>query len=214
MSKHWLVPGLLTVAFSVMFSAVGCDALNDFRTKPGEVYYGQVIGSDSAEDAPSFIREGFASRTEMELTFDPQRAALLLDAGTGSHGRDHDAEAAPGTLHTFQCPADDAMCEKAARRQGDFDHAALESIARLTHDPLSHYDFPGGGRLRNYIFGARFSTTVGARVLQRYAMVFLSLMENGKVEVRVIAPSVLGDDGKTELTPELFGVFALQRRKL
>jgi hypothetical protein len=213
MSKHWLLPGLLLFAFPVIFSGVGCNALNDFRTKPGEVYYGQVIGSDSAEDAPSFIRSGFASRTTMELTFDPQLAARQLDAGEGGGGRGRDADAVPGTLHTFQCPADDALCKKADRRPGDFNHAPLESIARLTNDPLSHYDFPGGGRLRNYIFGARFSTSIGTRKLLRYAMVFLSLMENGKVEVRVIAPSVLDDDGQTELTPELFGVFALERRK-
>ncbi len=188
---------------------VACDGIDAFRTTSSELYTGQVIGSDGAEAAPSFIREGFASRTTMELTFDPVQATPHSDAGVHGLGTVQPT----GTIHTFQCPPDQSTCPLSQRRQGDFDYTPLESIPRLTHDPLSLYDFPGGGRLRNYIFGARFRSTVGTRVLQRYAMIFLSLMENGRVEVRVIAPNVLDDDQATELVPALFGVFTLERHK-
>jgi hypothetical protein len=45
-------------------------------------------------------------------------------------------------------------------------------------------------------------------------MVFLSLLEGGRVEVRVVAPSVLGLDGRSETYPSLFGVFRLGRESL
>jgi hypothetical protein len=195
---------------SLLVALAGCSELDDFRTKPGEVFHGQVIGSDSSENEPSFIREGFASRTEMELKFDPGLAASYLDAGASEPG----VAQSPGTIDTFSCSVDRAVCPKSQRRQEDLDHAPLEVIAHLTHDPLSRFDFPGGGRLRNYMFGARFRTSAGTKTLQRYAMVFLSLMEDGKIEARVIAPSVVDDDGHSALAPAMFGVFTLERRKL
>jgi hypothetical protein len=93
-----------------------------------------------------------------------------------------------------------------------FAAAPLSPIRGLAHDALSQYTFPGGGRVRNYIFGARFESSVLGSPVARHAMVFVSLMEKGDVEVRVIAPSVLAADGKTELLSDLFGVFVLERR--
>ena len=54
--------------------------------------------------------------------------------------------------------------------------------------------------------GARFTSDD----IRRHAMVFISLMENSRVDVRVIAPSVL-DDADEELHSPLFGVFVLER---
>ena len=79
---------------------------------------------------------------------------------------------------------------------------------------MSQYDFPGGGRIKNYIFGARFRSEDASAPLgvARHAMVFVSLMESARVEARVIAPSVLAEDGKSEAWPALFGVFMLEMR--
>lgn len=205
----WVVLGL----------AVGCDDLDEFHTSSSEVFHGVVIGSgdqvttddgEGADVAPtsgsdeSFIRQGFESHTELELTFDPGLADtyLVRDAGAGS-------PAAPGTLHTYRCSADQSPCATSNQVQSYFDHAPLEVFATLPHDALSQYSFPGGGRIRNYIFGARF-LSAGT---PRHAMVFLSLMENGKIEVRILAPSVV-DAAGAELYGEMFGVFSLGRRKL
>jgi hypothetical protein len=205
----WLVLGL----------ALGCDDLDQFQTSSSQVFHGVVIGSGDEvtiddPDAPpmatpasgsdeSFIRQGFASYTELELTFDPELADTFLvrDAGGGN-------PPVPGTLHSYLCSSDQSPCAPDNQRQSYFDHAPLETFATLPHDALSQYTFPGGGRLRNYLFGARFQTD-GA---QRHAMVFLSLMESGKIEVRIIAPSVLDASG-AELHSGLFGVFRLGKRK-
>jgi hypothetical protein len=61
---------------------------------------------------------------------------------------------------------------------------------------------------------ARFQSVIDGSTTPRAAMVFLSLMENGGMEARVISPSVLDTDGKSELQPALFGVFLLNRNKV
>jgi hypothetical protein len=43
-------------------------------------------------------------------------------------------------------------------------------------------------------------------------MVFLSLMDTGRIEVRAIAASVLAEDGQSDRFPPLFGVFILDRQ--
>ena len=105
-----------------------------------------------------------------------------------------------------------ATTPQAERIHKDFDRAQLLTIEQLAHDALSQYTFPGGVRVRNYIFGARFSSAAPTGPVPRYAMVFVSLMENGQIEVRVIAPAVLGADEETQLMPPLFGVFVLGRQ--
>jgi hypothetical protein len=69
-----------------------------------------------------------------------------------------------------------------------FDRTPLEVIVPLEHDQLSLYEFPGG-RVRNYIFAAR--PTAGP-IAGRDATVFVSLMEDERVEVRVLVGS--GDE--------------------
>jgi hypothetical protein len=180
----------------------GCDELDEFHTAPGEVFHGQVIGGEM-DGGVSFVRSGFEPRTEMELTFDPERASALDSRGDLR---------SPGEIHTYECPPDTDQCAQSEREPGHFDRAPLEPIAELAHDALSQYDFPGGGRLRNYMFGARFRTPGEASAPLRDAMVFISLMENGRIEARVIAQSALDASG-SQVDPPLFGVFALERRE-
>lgn len=198
--------GILRGSFALFACAWlgACEDLREFQTDSHHVFRGEVIGS--GDEKTSFIRQGFASHTLLEMTFDPVVAAefSLSEPGTG------EPLASPGSIDTFTCPENATPCRASQREPGAFDHAALEPIENLAHDALSQYDFPGGGRVKNYIFGARFQSQVDERMLQRHAMVFLSLMETGRAEVRVIAPSALATDGKRALAPALFGVFMLE----
>lgn len=176
----------------------GCDGLSEFRTGSGEEFRGRVVGGEG-DEAPTFIRSGFSGKTMLALTFDPGRAT---PAGKAAEP--------VGTLTTYTC--DDEACGEDARTPGVFRRAELEPIPQLSHDALGVYELPGSSRLRNYIFGARFSSGTGLLAVQRHAMVFLSLLESGRIEVRVIAPSVLSADGESTLHEALFGVFSLERR--
>lgn len=203
--KHRLCAACL--AWLACTVSLGCDDLSEFKTTPGQVFRGEVIGGDNESDEASFIRDGFATHTQMDLEFDPDfaQASVLGDAGAAASGK-------PGRLSTYVCPGSATRCARSARMRQDFDRVALLPIAQLAHDALGQFSFPGGGRVRNYIFGARFESSAATGAVQRHAMVFLSLMENGQIEVRVIAPSVLGADAKTQLLPPLFGVFVLGRQ--
>jgi hypothetical protein len=175
---------------------LGCDELDEFKTKSDEVFHGEVIGSDR-DGGPSFIRSGFAARTLMDLTFDPARASAAESRSAG-------------TIDTYHCSSEAERCPAADREQGHFAAAALDPIENLAHDSLSQYDFPGGGRLRNYILGSRFTTPEDPDARVRDALVFISLMENGRVEVRALAQSMAGAEAEF---PPLFGVFELERRR-
>ena len=192
---------VLAGSFVVLAGIAGCDPIDDFRTAPGEVFSGEVIGSDH-DGGVSFIRSGFPARTRMELIFDVEHASSRVDPS-----------GAAGGLRTFVCKRDVDPCPDGDREPGQLDGSPLLRVPNLTHDALSQYDFPGGGRLRNYMFGVRFAATAESPAPTRDGMVFLSLMENGKIEVRVIAQSLLAADG-SEAEPPLFGVFSLERRAL
>lgn len=193
---------LALCALGALGALAGCEDLDEFRTGPDQVFHGRVVGSDSEQDVPSFIRAGFPSFTQMDLTFDPARATATDEL--------EDARPSAGTLDTYVCPEEIQRCKASLREQGHFVGAPLEPIARLAHDTLSEYDFPGGGRLRNYMLSVRSTVTTPDAELERSAMVFLSLMESGSIEARVIAPSVR--QGELEVAPGLFGVFALERQ--
>jgi hypothetical protein len=190
----------------VALTVLGCEDLDNFRTHRGEAYSGDVVGSDSTQGKDSFIRQGFASHTKMDLTFDPALASEFVPADAGSS-----AATAPGTIHTYVCPAAHPDCNAKSGKSSLFAHAKLERITNLTNDALAQYDFPGGGRLRNYLFFARTDAGKDGSLTPRAATVFISLMEDEHIEVRVIAPNVLADDGKTEVDRPLFGVFVLKR---
>lgn len=186
--------------------ACACGGLDEFRTGSSEIFHGEVVGSEPEDDIPSFIRRGFEAHTAIEVTFDPALAATF----TGLEGET--ATEPPGTLHSYTCPPETDRCPEADRTQGHFDHTPLHPIPGLAHDALSQYDFPGGGRLKNYLFEVRFVSESDSVSFQRHAMTFLSLMDSGRMEARVVAPAVLDDDGETELYPALFGVFMLEKR--
>jgi hypothetical protein len=123
----------------------------------------------------SFIRRGFAPGTTLELEFDPDAAAGNMAGSITTLSPD-------GTTH--------------------FDHTELMAIESLQHDLLSQYDFPGSGRTRNYILAAGPDS---GPLAGRDAMVFLSLIENGTIEVRIIVGS--GD----EANGDVFGLFRVVR---
>ncbi|MFO0660072.1 MAG: hypothetical protein U0165_09620 [Polyangiaceae bacterium] len=89
-----------------------------------------------------------------------------------------------------------------------FVEAPLEAIPQIAHDPISTLQF-GEGRQRNLIFSVEPSATSGGPP----AMVFLSLLDGGGAEVRIVRPAsqrATADD--VEHTP-LFGVFPLNRQR-
>ena len=133
----------------------GCDDLREFKTGPDQVFRGEVIGSDAEQLTESFIRKGFESHTLLELRFNPGASGLpVMNDGGSADG----ARSVPGTLHTYTCSDGRNSCSAEEGKVGPFDHAPLLTIEALAHDTLSQYTFPGGGRLQNYIFGARYST--------------------------------------------------------
>jgi hypothetical protein len=91
--------------------------------------------------------------------------------------------------------------------------APLVTIDALAHDPLSQFTFPGGGRLQNYIFGLRFEARSDSASVGRDATIFVSLMQNHRIELRAMAPSVPVGDGTEERLSALFGVFSLERAR-
>lgn len=201
------MPRLSMFLLSCFAILTGCEDLRDWKTSKNEVFRGEVIGSDASSEGDSFIRKGFVSHTWLELAFDPGSTDLIaqgeLDAGT--------IRPAAGSVNTYVCPDGQAGCDESQRTAGPFVNAPLVPIDGLTHDPLSQFTFPGGGRLQNYIFGVRFRAERADRSYGRDATLFVSLMQNHRVEVRAMAPSVLGADGEEDFLPALFGVFSLER---
>lgn len=78
----------------------------------------------------------------------------------------------------------------------------LEPIVPLSHDVLGNYEIPAGDRLRNYMFVMR--PAVGP-LAGREPMVFVSLMGDGSLEVRIIA-------GGGSQEGDYFGLFRLTRQ--
>jgi hypothetical protein len=81
---------------------------------------------------------------------------------------------------------------------GIFNASVAHALPQLRHDALSLLDFPGG-RVRNFLAYAQ-------AVQGPKATMVLSLMENGRVEVRVLRPDEDPEDGRDDA---LFGVFRL-----
>jgi hypothetical protein len=132
-------------------------------------------GTVTGDTADSFIRRGFPPQTTLDLELDPSMAQGPM-AGAIT------AAAPDGTLY--------------------FDHTELRVIESLEHDLLSQYDFPGAGRIRNYLYDARPDD---GPLAGRDVMVFVSLMDDGAVEVRVIAGT--GDESRGDV----FGLFHATR---
>ena len=100
---------------------------------------------------------------------------------------------------------------------GRFRATPLRPIPQLFHDPLSTLEF-GSGRVQNLVYVATPNAVgdAGPEDLQD-VMVFVSLMETGAVEVRLVRGAPQGDAGVGAITPKaaapLFGVFALEKRE-
>ncbi len=84
---------------------------------------------------------------------------------------------------------------------GTLTDVALEPIVPLSHDVLGQYEIPAGDRLRNYIFTMHPSE---GPLAGREPMVFVSLMGDGTIEVRIIAGGGRGPG-------DYFGLFRLVR---
>lgn len=172
------LPVLCALALSLAaLSATGCTDLSDYATPPGRAYQGTIVGTEADGACPpgtpcSFIRRGFPAGVELSMTFDPVEAS-----------------SDPGTLTTTG-----ELCG------ATFDDTPLLPITPLAHDALSLYDFPGGGRLRNYMFVARPSA---GPLAGRDAMVFVSLLQGGGVDVRILA-----GPGHTDCAPDDCAAFA------
>ena len=121
---------------------------------------------------PPVLRRGFEAETELTMSFDPTRATSL--------------EEPPGRVTTSD---------------GSLTDVSLEPITPLTHDALSEYEIPAGGRVRNYIFVAR---PTDGPLAGREPFVFVSLMNDGSIEVRIIA-------GGGNETGDYFGLWRLTR---
>jgi hypothetical protein len=164
---------------------LACEDLGEFRTDSREVFQGAIVG-DVGPSNDSFIRSGFSSGLTMQLKFYP-----------------YETENSPGSMSMFDSEGNTVW----------FSKTRLDPIDPLLRDPLTQYTFPGAGRIRNYIFGARIAEQ------PRSALVFLSLMQDETIEARVIAPGVFTSDGKSYESVDggtlnlLFGVFRLEKEK-
>lgn len=131
-------------------------------------------GSVVGVEDPPLLRRGFESGAELTMSFDPTRATSLADPA--------------GRLST----SDGALVD-----------VPLEPIGPLTHDALSEYEIPSGGRIRNYIFVMR---PAEGPLAGREPFVFISLMNDGSIEVRIIA-------GGGNREGDFFGFFRLTREE-
>ncbi len=148
----------------------------------------------------NFVRSCFPASTRAELNFNPAFAVAPL-----------------GT-------AKSAELNRLTTSDGTFDRTLLEPITALPHDQLSELDFPGPSRLRNFILLARPER---GPLAGHDATVVVSLLENGEVELRIIArtaetsvpcPTESEDSAESEPAPdaqngrprEYFGVFILK----
>jgi hypothetical protein len=124
---------------------------------------------------PEEVRKGFEKMTTMNLTLD------IAEADT-----------APGQLTVVG--TSDSGVETVL-----LDHAPLRPISSLKYDSLSSLDFPTG-RLKNFMFSI---TLTGGENAGSDVLTVISLMSDGKVEVRLIS----GEE-------RLYGIFSLTKEKL
>jgi hypothetical protein len=166
----------------------GCTDLNDFRGS----YAGVVVGGIDEDDPDctdpagcSFIRRGFPAGMTLDLTgFVPPPAEEAIGMLT-STGYD------TGGTEAFADPV-----------------SRVRLMPVLEHDQLSLYDFPGAVRVRNYIFVAQ--STAQGPLAGENVMVFVSLIDEDEIEVRLVA----GERPREGMTtiPEHFGLFRMKRR--
>lgn len=87
----------------------------------------------------------------------------------------------------------------------------LRVIPQLLHDPLSTLSF-GEGRVKSAIVVGDLLSADGASSSE--VMIFLSLMQSGDVEIRIVRGASAGSaptDAGAVAPPQLFGVFSMQK---
>jgi hypothetical protein len=89
-----------------------------------------------------------------------------------------------------------------------FVDAPLEAIPQIAHDPISTLQF-GEGRQRNLIFSVEPTSAHGGPP----ALVFMSLLEGGGAEVRLVRAASLRATAEVVEQAPLFGVFPLNRSR-
>jgi hypothetical protein len=189
---------LLVLGAAVLLACGGCKELSDFGTGPGEQYVGRILGVDESVtcggDVPcSFIRRGFSQGTEIVLTFDPEKAQFDPERPADF----------PGTVTSRGEPCGPTLVNE-----------PLVPIPPLDHDALGLFELPGVARVRNYIFTMR---PAAGPLAGRDVMAFVSLMREGKAELRIVAGAGHNDCSKDDCGSflsgqcDFFGVFPLER---
>ncbi len=141
-------------------------ACSDIESYRGD-YVGEVAGAVACDQEPcSFIRRGFTGGTTLSLrAFDPSIQTADSSAGV-----------APGFLTTS-----DAQCGDGTETLLD---EPLRPIAPLAHDALSILELPGSTRVRTYVYALEPER---GPLAGRTAMVFVTLLEEQEIEVRVVS---------------------------
>jgi len=85
---------------------------------------------------------------------------------------------------------------------GTFTAEPLEPVVAIAHDALSEYEIPLGSRVRNYVFVMR---PTDGPLAGREPMVFLSLMSDDTIELRIVA-------GGGSQAGDYFGLFRISRQ--
>jgi hypothetical protein len=186
---HVVIPAL---ALCASLCTHACIELDEFDTQPGQVFTGSVLGQQKPCDAGdcSDIRRGFGVGTRLTMTFDPE--ILTGEAGRISTTA---ADGSPETCGTT------------------FDDVPLMPILPVQYDQLSLYDFPGGGRIRNYMYTLR---PTSGPLSGRDVIAFVSLLQSSKIEVRLLSGSGEARCEPSTCAPYLsgscdfYGVFTLQ----
>lgn len=174
----------------LLFAVASCANLSGFATGDDHEYRGVILGSEDASCADA------SSCSFLRRGFS---SGTTLSMTFDPELR----EGSPGTLTTGAEPCGVAL-----------DHVPLMAIVPLAHDSLSLYDFPGGGRIRNDLYTLQ---PEGGPLAGRDVMAFVSLMEGGTIQVRLIAGSgqraceATDCDAFARHECDYFGVFSLRR---
>ncbi len=90
---------------------------------------------------------------------------------------------------------------------GRFARTALRPIPQIWHDPLSTLTF-GEGRVQNVVYVA---SPLADADTGGDTFAFVSLMQSGDVEVRIVRGAPTNDGGTGSSSGNVFGVFSLTR---
>ena len=107
-------------------------------------------------------------------------------------------QASPGSLSTSD---------------GTFQHAPMRPLPQLQNDPLSLYTF-GEGRIKNLIYAAHVSAPDGGTGAAPDPLLFVSLLQNDDVELRVVrsAPELGDAAAPLGAGAPVFALFPLSRK--